>query len=136
RAPARRSGRPRRRPSPPSILLRRDPYSSSSRAPHWFGRLSTRTHSGNKKPAHRITSAAGKCLIKMDLPLAASEPSPPDRSRLGLRRDRKSRDNLPWNHFLAPPLPGPTGARFEFAAHTHGDEICSVTVAALQSLLH
>jgi hypothetical protein len=39
---------------------------------------------GNKKPAHRKTSAAGKYLIKMDLPLAASEPSPPDRPRIGL----------------------------------------------------
>src|SRR4030081_975701 len=49
-----------------------------------FKRPPVRTSPGNKKPAHRRTSAAGKYLTQMDLPLAASEPSPPDRSRCGL----------------------------------------------------
>src|SRR5882724_9602361 len=93
--------------------------------PEPFERRRRQIH-GNKKPAHRITSAAGKYLTQMDLPLTAREPSPPDRSRLGLRLMQKNRDNRPLDHFPVAPPRIPTGARFEFAAHTHGDEICSV----------
>src|SRR5229473_2923901 len=82
--------------------------------------------SGNKKPAHRKTSAAGKYLTQMDLPLAAGEPSPPDRSRGGLRLARHHRETPPLDHFLAAPPTGPTRARFEFAARTHRKKIHSV----------
>jgi hypothetical protein len=59
-------------------------------------------HAGNKKPAHRKTSAAGKYHTQMDLPLAAGEPSPPDRSRCGLRLARHHLDTQPINHFQVP----------------------------------
>src|SRR5437660_2545769 len=81
--------------------------------------LLCRIHPGNKKPAHRKTSAAGKYLTQMDLPLAASEPSPLDRSRCGLRLARHHSDTQPINHFQVPPEPRPTRARFEFATRTH-----------------
>jgi hypothetical protein len=55
----------------------------------------------------------------MDLPLAAREPSPPDRARRGLRLARHHLDARPMDHFLAVPLPGPTTAGLEFAARTH-----------------
>src|SRR5258708_15491727 len=94
--------------------------------PEPFERRRRQIH-GNKKPAHRRTSAAGKYLTQMDLPLAAREPSPPDRSRHGLRLARHHRGILRWHHFLAAPLSGPTRARFEFATRTHWDKIRSVT---------
>jgi hypothetical protein len=80
----------------------------------------------NKKPAHRKASAAGKCLMQMDLPLAASGPSPPGRSRHGLRLARHHQDARPNYQSLAALLPRPTRARFEFAARTHREEIYSV----------
>jgi hypothetical protein len=96
---------------------------------------------GNKKPAHRKTSAAGKYLTQMDLPLAAGEPSPPDRSRGGLRLARHALETQPLDHFLAALPTGPTRARFEFAARTHRgkftpfcDEI-AVTVALISRVL-
>src|ERR1700704_6193521 len=92
-------------------------------APDPFERHPVRTHPGNKKPAHRRTSAAGKYLTQMDLPLAASEPSPPDRSRCGLRLARHHLDTPRIKQFQVPTLPGPTRARFEFAARTHREEI-------------
>src|SRR6266404_4491208 len=64
---------------------------------------------------------------QMDLPLAAREPSPPARSRHGLRLARHHRDIRRCHHFLAAPLSGPTRARFEFATRTHWDKIRSVT---------
>ena len=77
------------------------------------------THPGNKKPAHRITSAAGKYLTEMDLPLAASGPSPPDRSRGSLRLARHQQDARQKHQFLAALPPGPTWARFDYTARTH-----------------
>src|SRR6266513_1141013 len=77
------------------------------------------THPGNKKPAHRRTSAAGKYLTQMDLPLAAGEPSPSDLARRGLRLARYRLYTQPLDQLQAPLLPGPTRARFDFAARTH-----------------
>jgi hypothetical protein len=84
-----------------------------------FEWLPVRTRPSNKKPAHRRTSAAGKYLTQMDLPLAASESSPPDRARRGLRLARHDLETQPMDHFLAALPAGPTRARFEFAARTH-----------------
>src|SRR6266849_1903910 len=83
--------------------------------------------SGNKKPAHRKPSAAGKYLTQMELPLAASEPSPPDRPRRGLCRARHHLDTQPVATIPAALPPRPTRTRFEFAARTHGEKIHSVT---------
>jgi hypothetical protein len=76
-----------------------------------------------KKPEAEVTSAAGKCLIKMDLPLARREPSPPHRLRKALRLAGRSP--------IALPNPGPERplsvqaprARFEFVARTHRKRI-------------
>src|SRR5712692_6178392 len=86
----------------------------------------------NKKPAHRRTSAAGKYLIQMDLPLAASGPSPPDRSRPGLRLARYRLDTQLIYQPLAPCWPGTARARFEFATRAHRERIHSVAVTAVR----
>ncbi len=57
--------------------------------------------------------------MKMDLPLAASEPSPPDRSRLGLRLARDDLETRPLSQLPAPFWSRTTRARFEFAACIH-----------------
>src|SRR5258708_17976640 len=57
--------------------------------------------------------------MKMDLLLAASEPSPPDRSRLGLRLARDDPETRPLSQLPAPFWSRTTRARFEFAACIH-----------------
>lgn len=61
----------------------------------------------------------------MDLPLAAGEPSPPDRSRRTLRFARNHSGIRPMAHLQVPQQPGPTRARFEFAARAHRERIHS-----------
>src|SRR5436309_531465 len=75
--------------------------------------------SGNKKPAHRRTSAAGKCLTRMDLPSAASEPSPPDSSRVCLNLERLHRHTQPMNETRSGMLSATLRARLEFVARGH-----------------
>src|SRR5713226_7326704 len=86
-----------------------------------------------QKPAHRRTSAAGKYLIQMDLPLAASGPSPPDRSRPGLRLARNRLDTQLFYQLLVPFWPGTARARFEFATRAHRERIHSVAVTAVRA---
>ena len=61
--------------------------------------------------------------MQMDLPLAAGEPSPPDRSRYSLRFARHYLDIGPMDHVLSALPTGPTRPRFEFAARTHREKI-------------
>src|SRR5260370_41013443 len=61
----------------------------------------------NKKPANRKASAAGKCLIQMDLPQACREPSPPNSPHRTL------------DYFLDAPCPAATRPRAEFAGRAH-----------------
>lgn len=79
---------------------------------------------GNKKPAHRRTSAAGKCLIEMDLPLAASEPSPPDSSGPCLDLQRLHRRIQPMNQVWSKMRSAAFGARLEFVARAHRKDPC------------
>ena len=94
--------------------------------PDRFERPRIESKPGNKKPAHRRTTAAGKYLTQMDLALAASEPSPPDGARGGLRLARHHLDTQLTDHFLTVLPTEATRARFEFAARTHREEIHSV----------
>ncbi len=70
-----------------------------------------------------MTSAAGKCLRKMDLPLARREPSPPYRLREAMCLARRCPIGLPK------PCPADslqaeaTRARFQFVGHTHRKRI-------------
>src|SRR6266850_57937 len=87
---------------------------------------------GQEKSPRTEILAAGKCLTNMDLPLAACEPSPPDRSSLGLRLARDLLDTQTFDHLWVPPHPIPTRARFEFAARTHRERIHSMVVDPAQ----
>ncbi len=69
-----------------------------------------------------MTSAAGKYLIKMDLPLARREPSPPYRQREALRLARRCPTALPKPRPARPLLAEATRARFQFVGHTHRRE--------------
>jgi len=62
----------------------------------------------------------------MDLPLAASEPSPPDRSSHGLQLARDLLDTQTVYQLWVPLQPLPTRARFDFAPRTHRERIHSV----------
>ena len=69
-----------------------------------------------------MTSAAGKCLKKMDLPLARREPSPPYRLREALRLARRCPIALrqPQPDGLFPVEV--TRARTEFVGRTHREK--------------
>ena len=75
-----------------------------------------------KSPHTEMTSAAGKYLIKMDLPLARREPSPPYRLREALRLARRCPIALPKPRRARPLLAEATRARFQFVGHTHRRE--------------
>src|SRR5207248_4279293 len=66
-----------------------------------------------------LTSAAGKCLTRWDLPLAADEPSPPNPSGLRLGLGRLRQDPHPLNQLPGARLPEVFRARLEFVARTH-----------------
>src|SRR6267378_243355 len=86
-----------------------------------------RSHlAGQQKARAPKSLAAGKCLTNMDLPLAACEPSPPDRSSPGLRLARDLLGTQTFDQLWVPPHPIPTRARFDFAARTHRERIHSV----------
>src|SRR5438876_1013437 len=97
-------------------------------------RAALRAQSNNKKPAHPRTSAAGKCLTQMDLPLAG-EPSPPYPSRLRLHLERLHRDAQPINKPWGTLLPEAFRARLEFVARAHREDPCTF-VAVLRSTPH
>jgi hypothetical protein len=66
-----------------------------------------------------MTSAAGKYLIKMDLPLARREPSPPYRLRKALRLARRCPIALPKPRPARPLLAEATRAGFQFVGRAH-----------------
>lgn len=72
-----------------------------------------------KKPAYRDASAAGKCLIQMDLPLAWCEPSPPYCLREAMRLARRCPSTLPKPRTLRPDHVATTGARFQIVGLAH-----------------
>src|SRR6267142_7182324 len=84
---------------------------------------------GQEKSPRTEILAAGKCLTNMDLPLAAGEPSPPDRSSHGLRLARDLLGTQTFDQLWVPPQHRPTRVRFEFAARTHRERIHSVVFA-------
>src|SRR5882724_13548368 len=85
-----------------------------------------RTCRATKNPRTGETLAAGKCLTNMDLPLAASEPSPPDRPSHGLQLARDPMVTQTAHALWVPLQPLPTRARFDFAPRTHRERIHSV----------
>lgn len=76
-----------------------------------------------KNPQTEMTSAAGKCLRKMDLPLARYEPSPPYRLRETLRLARQCPIALPKPHPIRSLIAQAARARFEFVGRTHRKRI-------------
>src|SRR5580704_10730542 len=87
--------------------------------------------SPKKSPQTEMTSAAGKYLRKMDLPLARSEPSPPYLWRQACCLARGGPiallDSLPKGPLLAQA----TRARLEFVGGTHRKRIHSSGVSLL-----
>src|SRR5215469_14755677 len=79
---------------------------------------------GNKKPAHRRTPAAGKCLASMDLPLAASEPSPPYPGRLRLNLEPLHGNTQPIRKLKSRLPTAASRARLEFGARAHREDPC------------
>ena len=88
------------------------------------------------------TSAAGKYLRKMDLPLASREPSPPYRRREVFRLARRCPIALLKPCPERPLRVEATRARFEFVGRTHGrkftlklqpDEGCTDTFSRNES---
>src|SRR5580700_3021285 len=75
-----------------------------------------------KSPRTEMTSAAGKCLRKMDLPLARCEPSPPYRLREALRLARRCPIALLKPYPDCPLRVEATRARFEFVGRTHREK--------------
>jgi hypothetical protein len=75
-----------------------------------------------KSPRTEMTSAAGKCLRKMDLPLARCEPSPPYRLREALRPAGRCPIALPKPYPDCPLRVEATRARFEFVGRTHREK--------------
>jgi len=77
-----------------------------------------------------MTSAAGKCLRKMDLPLAGREPSPPYRLRKALCLARQCPIALLNPCPGRPPGAQATRARFEIVGRTHRRESTPVLGAS------
>src|SRR5580692_356228 len=69
-----------------------------------------------------MTSAAGKCLRKMDLPLARCEPSPPYRLREALRLAQRCPIALLKPYPDCPLRVEATRARFDFVGRTHREK--------------
>jgi hypothetical protein len=80
-----------------------------------------------------MTSAAGKYLIKMDLPLARRKPSPPNRLREVLRLARRCPIALPKPYADRPLLAEATRAGFEFVGRTHRREF-TLNMSAIHRL--
>ncbi len=86
-----------------------------------------------KNPRAKLTSAAGKCLIKMDLPLAWSEPSPPYRPWKVLCPARSGTFNHPLPTHARPSRGHAIRARFQFVERQHGTTIRSCVSAEWRS---
>jgi hypothetical protein len=85
--------------------------------------MAPRESTTNKKnPRTEMTSAAGKCLRKMDLPLARCEPSPPYRLREPLRLAGRCPIALQKPYPDCPLGAEATRARFEFVGRTHREK--------------
>ena len=70
-----------------------------------------------------MTSAAGKCLIKMGLPLARREPSPTSRRPRAVRLVRRCPTARPKPCPIRSVFAEATRARFEFVGRAHGKRI-------------
>jgi hypothetical protein len=82
----------------------------------------------NKKPAYRTTSAAGKYLNTMDLPLARPRPSPPYRLCDQKHFACQLAVTLPIGRGLVDLEPDATRPRFEFVTRVHRESCDSIAI--------